>query len=294
MGSPASHEVPLPSTPKLGSTFRKGTLPLTRNLVHNPDMRDLLTSPLGWISSLGIFALFVSWRARRRPPEVRFRIPLRLIAAAWLVLLLAACPPLSFRLERSLVSFAERWPSSSLGVATGQVQAIFVFSGGIEGSAVAGAPLGTSSRERLHAALIAAQRWPESIVVFSGGPRPGQTIGSGSRMQEEAIALGLAPERIVLEGAARDTRGNALNCAALAAQRGWTRVALVTSPIHMARSRGALSRAGLDSQPEFPASVKTARFEWTDWFPDAGALQRTTAALHEWIGLAYYRIRGWV
>lgn len=243
---------------------------------------------------LGLCASFCFWRARREPALPRFRIPLRLMAAAWSLLLLCACPPLSFHLERSLVELGERWPSRSQLETAPPPQAIFVFSGGIEGSAVPGAPLGTSSRERLHATLLAAQRWPEAVVVFSGGPRPGQNIGSGSRMREEAIALGLAPDRIVLEAAARDTRGNALNCVAIAASRQWTRVALVTSPVHMARSRGALARAGLETVPEFPAAVRVARFEWTDWAPDAGALQRTTAALHEWIGLAYYKLRGWI
>lgn len=243
---------------------------------------------------LGLCALFLFWRARREPALPRLRIPLRLMAAAWSLLLLGACPPLSYRLERSLVVLGERWPSSSPLTIAEPPHAIFVFSGGIEGSAVPGAPLGASSRERLHATLLAARRWPDAVVVFSGGPRPGQSIGSGSRMQEEAIALGLAPARIMLEAAARDTRGNALNCAAIAGSRQWTRVALVTSPTHMARSRAALARAGLDSVPEFPAAVRVANFEWTDWAPDAGALQHTTAALHEWIGLAYYKLRGWI
>lgn len=159
---------------------------------------------------------------------------------------------------------------------------------------MAGAPLGEASLERLHTALLVARRWPTAQIVFSGGRGRDEPTGSGARMREEALALGLAPERIEVEEAARDTRGNALHCAALIGARGWTRVAVVTSARHMARSRAALQRAGVSSLAVPTPSPEVVRFGPGDWLPDALALRDSTAALHEWIGMAYYRLRGWI
>ena len=69
---------------------------------------------------------------------------------------------------------------------------------------------------------------------------------------------------------------------------------LVTSATHMPRAIASFRKSGLDVAP-WPADVRggyppTSVF---DFLPDANALEMTTAAIKEWLGLAVYRLRGW-
>jgi uncharacterized SAM-binding protein YcdF (DUF218 family) len=113
-------------------------------------------------------------------------------------------------------------------------------------------------------------------------------------MAEEAEALGLAPGRIVIESEARTTRDNARYGAAEARARGWSRVALVTSAVHLARSRASLAREGFLAIPAAAPLGDPGRWGAADLLPSAAALARTTGAVHEAIGLGYYAVRGWL
>jgi uncharacterized SAM-binding protein YcdF (DUF218 family) len=256
-------------------------------------MRTLLTSPLGWCLLIGLLALCLRWRDRGRPVADRSRRALRAFIASWCLLLAFACPYMAVALERSLVQLGARWPAPPAWSATQAPDAILVFGGGLEGAASPTAPLGPSSRERLLAALEAAARWPDAIVIFSGGSPRGGPGGSGERIAQEAERLGLPRARIVVEPAARDTRGNAVLSADLLRQRGSERVAVVTSPMHVARSRGAMQGVGFATLAAGPPAPKFS-LDASDLLPNADALARSTAAVHEWIGLAYYKLRGWI
>ena len=69
------------------------------------------------------------------------------------------------------------------------------------------------------------------------------------------------------------------------------RLVLVTSAMHMPRSRLALGRAGFDVCP-VPADSRRIAFGLPGYLiPGSSALDKTEAALHELVGLAYYRWR---
>ncbi|MCU0230163.1 MAG: YdcF family protein [Acidobacteria bacterium] len=252
-------------------------------------MRELVTTPLGIAFLAGLAAVLLAWRRWRRGAAPG--APCVLLVASWTLVMTAAAPPVAWLLESSLARLGERWPPPP--PAEAPPEGILVFGGGLEGTGPE-APLSASSAERLLAALTAAGRWPDAVVVFSGGPgRPGR-VGVAQRMAEEAARLGLPGSRIVVEPKARTTRENAVHSAAEARDRGWRRVALVTSPVHLARARASLAREGFLALPAGPLLGDPGRWDAADLLPSAAALDRTTGALHEAIGLTYYGLRGWL
>lgn len=256
-------------------------------------MQRLLTTPLGWIFLL-VMAWAVLGRFRRSAPagddDGRRRRRARVWVALWGCLFLLSSPWVADRLQVWLVEQGRR---GEVRHEKEPVQAIFVFAGGLEGEGDE-APLGTESRERLHTALVIAAQQPRARLVFSGAPRRRERVGAGERMAQEAQRLGLPLERILIEPRARNTHENATYCLALAREHGWTRVGLVTSAVHAWRSRLALEKVGLVPQVMATPLPHHVKFDPLDALPEAGALVTTTSVVHELIGLAYYRCRGWI
>lgn len=258
---------------------------------HNPFVRELVTTPLG-IAFLGGLAALLAAGLRRRRGRPAGGWPFAALALAWATVMLGGWPPLAWWTESSLAALGEHWPAPPRD-ASREPEAILVFGGGLDG-ADEQAPLSDSSRERLLAALDAARRWPGAHLVFSGGAARAGRTGVAQRMAEEATRLGIPPSRITVESRARSTRENALFCAAIARERGWEHLVLVTSPVHLARSRASLARAGYLAAGAAPRLGHPGRWSVADMLPSAAALGRTTGSLHEGIGLVYYAARGWL
>ncbi|MBP7148647.1 MAG: YdcF family protein [Acidobacteria bacterium] len=240
---------------------------------------------MGWVFLLGLAAAVA--RSAARP-----RLAAGLWAAAWLLAVAASLPVTASVLDGGLAGLERRWPPAPAWAPASAPDAILVFSGGVDGFGPQ-ALLTRASIERVDAALEAAARWPGVPLVFSGGA-PGGAPASGRLMAARALACGLEPRVAIVEDRARSTRDNAVRCAELARARGWQRLALVTSPGHMARSRAALWREGFlaaalpaPSGGALPGGAQAV-------LPGASALERVTGGVHEAIGLGYYWARGWL
>ena len=138
--------------------------------------------------------------------------------------------------------------------------------------------------------LTAVRLYHQGLVprlLFTGGPCCGRS--ASALMANLATELGVPREAIALEEQSRRTYDNALNSAALLQRDGVRSVILVTSPLHMLRARLAFAAAGVSVHP-----VMTSRRNL--WFSSSPE-QRITLlqeALHEYFGLVFYRMRGWV
>ncbi len=148
-----------------------------------------------------------------------------------------------------------------------------------------------------HAArLYHAGRAP--LLILSGGRDP-RRPESWSEAESGAIFLrdlGVPDEALVLESEARTTRDNAALVAEILQSRDLDHVLLVTSAAHMHRALATFRGAGIDARPvatDF-SIVDDRPFDPRRYLPGAGGLSRSSAAVHEIVGLAYYRLRGWL
>ncbi len=94
-----------------------------------------------------------------------------------------------------------------------------------------------------------------------------------------------------------DTHDEALKVRALAADRKWTRVLLVTSATHMARAEATFRTAGLHALPapcNFHTGLGSRKRGSMVSIPKLGGFELLTTWLHEQVGWQMYRWRGWI
>jgi len=152
----------------------------------------------------------------------------------------------------------------------------------------------------------AADRAVEAAGLFHAGKAPRIVVSAGNvwrnavTPEAELIAdllgkFGVPRDALVLETESRNTHENAANTARIFSENGWATGLLVTSGLHMERARAAFRKAGLDLTPA-PADIVSRLPEVPvplDVLPNVDALDRTTNAIHELVGLLVYRYRGW-
>jgi uncharacterized SAM-binding protein YcdF (DUF218 family) len=115
-----------------------------------------------------------------------------------------------------------------------------------------GTPKGKASpvlAARLDLALQQAARYPQALVIVSGGIDFGQTRSEAEIMGDYLRKAGLPAQRIVQEERSTSTEENLLFTKPLLAQRGLTPqgpVQLVTSDFHTLRARWIARRAGYE------------------------------------------------
>jgi len=182
---------------------------------------------------------------------------------------------------------------------TPTADAIVVLGGGVTGPAPPRISLDLSdgADRVLHGArLYRAGKAP--VVLVTGGAIPwlGSDLPEAATMQSLLEEWGVPRTSIISEADSRNTYENAVLSKQLLMERGLQRVLLVTSALHMPRALATFRSAGIDAVPATTDYTVTYR-DWRtviDFLPDAKALSRTTDAIREYVGYAYYRWKGWI
>lgn len=144
--------------------------------------------------------------------------------------------------------------------------------------------------QRLIEGVRLVRSLPETKLIVSGAGMPGET-SNAELMKQAAISLGIEPSRIMQFDSPRDTMDEA---AAIETAVGNSPFILVTSALHMPRAAALMRRKGMNPLPA-PADYlvrpdEPFRFQNQLW--GAGAIETTSAALHEYIGMIWARVRG--
>lgn len=161
------------------------------------------------------------------------------------------------------------------------------------------APTLNEAGERMVETVTLARKFPEAKIAFTGGdagilyPSDSEATGAASMLTD----MGVAPDRLILEAAARDTYENAVylkteldKLGLLGPGKRWV---LITSAYHMPRAIASFRQAGFDVEA-WPVDYRTrGRADLTRPFDKVSeGLRRVDVAAREWVGLLAYRLAG--
>jgi uncharacterized SAM-binding protein YcdF (DUF218 family) len=150
---------------------------------------------------------------------------------------------------------------------------------------------GPGTMERMVTAARLQRRLGVPIIVSGGRVYP-TSASIATVTRRFLVDLGIPADQILMEDQSRDTYENALFSKQLCDRAGFDRPLLVTSGFHLKRAMYCFESVGLAVTP-FPCALTTwpgKPHSWNHFLPSAQALAGTVAALHEGLGLAYYRM----
>jgi len=245
--------------------------------------------PLYFTMLVGSVGLLLLWSGKF------LRVGRALVTIALLSLLAASNKGFSAWLMRPLES--RYAPLSDFDTATAlpaelqRCQAIVVLGGGhADGTALSHVnQLSSAALSRLAEAIRLSRLLPQAQFIVSGNNDPRYPTHA-KILEETSITLGVEPGRIVRMDEPRDTEDEANG---IARRLGNAPFVLVTSAWHMPRAVALCEKAGLHPYPapaDFVLKVNPAEeFSWLSF--DLEALERSTKAVHEYLGRFWGQIR---
>jgi uncharacterized SAM-binding protein YcdF (DUF218 family) len=154
------------------------------------------------------------------------------------------------------------------------------------------------------------QGYADWIICSGGGLwEKGDVLSEAHSMKEMLMRLGVGEEQIILEPKSRNTLENATKSLPLVVNQKAKSVYLVTSASHMARSLAVFQKQAkimnlteLEIIPApcdfyhvhdpFPPPLYFVLL--SSIVPSAEALYENTKYIHEYYGMLYYKLRGWI
>lgn len=129
-------------------------------------------------------------------------------------------------------------------------------------------------------------------VLVSGGVVPGTpSARSLGAMMARTLREDFRTPVTWIEDQSETTEQNAIYSARILKAAGIKRVLLVTHAMHMARSRESFEREGIEVVQAPTMYYSHGKLSPFMLLPSAQGLYRSHYALHEWIGLLWYRIK---
>jgi uncharacterized SAM-binding protein YcdF (DUF218 family) len=251
-----------------------------------------ILSKIGWfllqplaMTFVLILLGFIALMVRRR------RLAGWLVAVALVVLGVCAFSPLGLVMTAVL---EDRFPVPEL---PGDIAGIVVLGGALDTRVAryrGGYELNEAA-DRMTAAVALARRYPDARLVFTGGVAAllEDDVAETTSAKVFFADMGIAKDRVILEGQARNTVENAVFTKALVQPKPGEIWLLVTSAYHMPRSVGCFRVAGFDVLP-YPVDHRTPSGS-ANWRPSTDTtrnLEKVHFAIREYLGLVAYWATG--
>jgi uncharacterized SAM-binding protein YcdF (DUF218 family) len=247
-------------------------------------------TPMVWVLLLLVLGLVLARKGRGKRLSMVGR--LLLLTGTVLLWVLSLSPVANF-LTYPLESQYRSPPAQALD----RLDMVVVLGGGIHpsGHLRQEAELSKFTYPRFYHGVRVFQQNHASLLAFCGGPDREGGESEAETMRAMALSLGVPEGRIVAEETSRTTFENIANLARLLPAGQGRRIGLVTTAIHMRRSCGVF-------QNQFPGDTiipipvyytyDPAGSFLGNFVPSSGNLEKSSVALHEWIGLVWYKVRG--
>ena len=149
--------------------------------------------------------------------------------------------------------------------------------------------LTASSMFRVVEGVRLYRQLPGAKLILAGGPT-NNPVSEAETMSQTAVDLGVPKQDIVLEPVAKDTEGQAQTIQALVKD---DQFILVSSGFHLPRALFLFRKRGL---APIPAAVDYRAANGgpfsDDFFPQAPNIRKLELAIHEYLGMMWYRVRG--
>jgi uncharacterized SAM-binding protein YcdF (DUF218 family) len=231
------------------------------------------------------------WLWRTRPAIPRGR--LLCLSVPFVLLSILFVPAVTYLIMGSL-----EWAYPPLVRRPPDIEAIVVLSGYVKPpDAVHPEPeLGESTLYRCVRTAALYRQGPRCPVLVSGG-RSGSSLVPGptcaEAMRDILVHLGVHPADVILEDRSLSTYENAVFSARLLHERGLERVVLVTDATHLWRSESCFRKQGIAVVP-CGCYYRATHFDadLADFLPNPAASIGLERVTHEWLGLAWYWLRG--
>ena len=245
-----------------------------------------LAMPIGTSLALGLTAFGAAALGRHR-----LAAKIGVAALAWLWLW--STPVVSDWLR----AYIERTVPAQPVAAMPTADVIVVLGGAVAGAQAPWRPyadLGSAADRVWHAArLYHAGKAPRILLSAGRGVFPSDAGDEATAMTALLTDLGVPKSALILEGQSRTTAENALEAANILSSLKVRRVLLVTSALHMPRAMYAFRGHPFEV---IPASTDVEIVPQPSyamrWMPGAAALEGSTRAIHEVLGLARCRFVG--
>ncbi len=247
------------------------------------------TTPLVWALVLLMLGAALTRPGRRK----------RLFAAGRLLLLLGIVllAGLSLRPVANLLAYPleSRYPQPSPETLN-QLDVIVVLGGGMHpsGALRREAELDQFSYPRFCQGVRVFRQNNAGLLAFCGGPPWLGAESEAETMKTIALHLGVPAERILTETQSHNTFENLAKLAPLLPPGQGRRIGLVTSAMHMRRAVGVFAgQFPHDTVVPIPVDYSYDPIRWIQrsFVPSVRNLEQSSNALHEWIGLLWYRLR---
>ena len=230
--------------------------------------------------SLILLALFGLALIGRHPRSGRWLASLSL-----LTLVALSLPPVSGALMRSLEIYP---PIHERQLARAQAIVILGASVYYNAPEYGSDTVGRQSLERIRYGVHLQKHSRLPILVTGGAPFGGRPEGD---TMKEVIEREFGGKVRWVENASRDTAENAALSANPLKASGITRIALVSHAWHLRRATELFEHQGFEVTPAPTVFTTSPPIGPTHFLPSTAALAASSAALHEWLGIAVQKFR---
>lgn len=190
----------------------------------------------------------------------------------------------------------QQYPAIALSLQQSDRSAIVLLGGGVYEKAPEYGGIDQLAPASLRRTVYAADLAISSglpVYATGGAPLSENTEPEGRVMRRWLIRLNVPEASVFAESASNNTWENAANLKAILETEGINRIVLVTSAWHMPRAAWCFTQQGFEVLPAPADYIGSGEgdYDLRSYLPHWGVLGDSGLALHEYLGIIWYRLR---